>query len=75
VGRREKMVNSIGGGKVKQEELTDDAITYILENIEYERLSSWEGSFIASISEQWERFHRLSDRQKEILGNIWDKQP
>lgn len=60
---------------MKQEELTDKAIDYILEGINTDHLSDWERSFVESISDQWARNHRLSDRQKEVLGNIWDKQP
>ena len=55
-------------------ELTDKAIDYILDGIQTERLSDWERNFVESVSDQWIRNRRLSDRQKEILGNIWDKQ-
>lgn len=60
---------------MKPEELTDQAIDYILSGIDTDRLSSWERSFVESVSDQWTRNRRLSDRQKEVLGNIWDKQP
>ena len=60
---------------MKQEELTDQAIDYILSGLELDRLSAWEQSFVESISDQWTRNRRLSERQKEVLGNIWDKQP
>ena len=60
---------------MKLEELTDKAIDYILGAIDTDRLSQWENSFIESISDQWTRNRRLSDRQKEVLGNIWDRQP
>jgi hypothetical protein len=60
---------------VKQEELTEKAIDYILDGIETEHLSDWERSFVESVSDQWTRNRKLSDRQKEILGQIWDKQP
>ena len=59
---------------MKQEELTDKAIDYILEGIDTDRLTDWEQSFVESVSDQWQRNRHLSDRQKEILGNIWDKQ-
>ena len=55
-------------------ELTDKAIDYILDGIQTERLSDWERNFVESVSDQWIRNRRLSDRQKEILGKIWDKQ-
>lgn len=35
-------------------------------------LSKWEEGFIASITDQWERFNNLSDRQFEILSKIWN---
>lgn len=60
---------------MKSEELTDSAIEYILDGLDYSRLSKWEESFCESVKDQWDRNHRLSDRQKEILGQIWDKQP
>ena len=60
---------------MRQEELIDKAIDYMLGAIELDRLSVWEQSFVESISDQWTRDRRLSERQKEVLGNIWDKQP
>lgn len=60
---------------MKQEELTDQAIDHILGGIEADRLSPWERNFFESIGDQWVRNRRLSDRQKEILGQIWEKQP
>lgn len=60
---------------MKQEELTEKAIDYILDGIQVERLSDWERNFVESVSDQWAHNRRLSDKQKEILGNIWDKQP
>ncbi len=60
---------------MKQEELTDNAIDYILDGIQVERLNDWERSFVESVSDHWVRHRRLSDKQKEILGRIWDKQP
>lgn len=60
---------------MKQEELNDEAIKYIFENLDWSRLTAWETSFCESVIDQWERNHRLSDRQKEVLGNIWEKQP
>ena len=38
---------------------------------EIDRLTKWEQGFIASLSDQWEQRHRLSDRQKEILERIY----
>lgn len=59
---------------MKPEELTDDAIDYILANLEAEhRLTKWEQGFIESISNQWERDRHLSEKQKDMLGKIWDR--
>lgn len=59
---------------MKPEELTDEAIDYILANLEAEdRLTKWEQGFIESISNQWERDRHLSEKQKDTLGKIWDK--
>src|SRR5690348_17238782 len=73
--RERRLDGAREGERVKQEELTDQAIDYILEGINIDRLSDWEQSFVESISDQWTRNRRLTDRQKEVLGNIWDKQP
>jgi hypothetical protein len=56
-------------------EITEKAIVYILENYDESKLSTWEKQFMESIADQWNRARRLSDRQKEVLGQIWDKQP
>lgn len=61
-------------------EITDKALDYMLPDLESRvavddpKLSQWEKEqFIPSIIEQWSRVRRLTDRQKEILGKIWDK--
>jgi hypothetical protein len=59
---------------MKPEELTNEAIDYILSHLESEmRLGQWEKNFVESISDQWNNRRSLSDRQKEVLGKIWDK--
>jgi hypothetical protein len=55
-------------------EMTEKAIDYIFEHIEHDPLSKWEAGFVMSVADQWHRSRRLSDKQKEILGQIWDKQ-
>jgi hypothetical protein len=58
------------------DEMTDDAIDYIYNNItENVGLSEWECAFLDSTEDQWHRKRWLSDRQKEILGQIWEKMP
>jgi len=61
-------------------EITDKAIDYMLPRLVDEaaadspKLSEWEKTqFIPSIVDQWERRRSLSEKQKEILGRIWDK--
>jgi hypothetical protein len=54
-------------------ELTDNAIDYILDGLENASLTKWELDFYESIKDQWTRNRSLSDRQKEVLGKIWDK--
>lgn len=56
-------------------ELTDAAVKYILENMDTSRLTDWELNFFESVSDQYARKRNLSERQREILGQIWDKQP
>lgn len=60
---------------MKLDELTEQSIDYILDNINVDCLNNWENNFIESIAEQWESRRSLSDKQKEVLGRIWDKQP
>jgi hypothetical protein len=36
-------------------------------------LSKWEEQFIESISDQFDRTHRLSERQIEVLERIWEE--
>ena len=60
---------------MRPEELTDSAVDYIMDGMVIDHLSDWERNFFESVSEQWARNRRLSDKQKEILGDIWDKQP
>ncbi len=60
---------------MKLAELTDKAIDYILARTNTDILTDWEKTFFESVSEQWERSRSLSDKQKEVLGRIWDKQP
>jgi hypothetical protein len=55
-------------------ELTPSAIDFIFDNVLVENLSDWEREFVESVSEQWTRRRSLSDKQKEVLGRIWDKQ-
>jgi len=61
-------------------ELTDKAIDYIVNELcdemakDRPKLTKWEQDFCISIEEQWRNRRSLSDKQKEILGKIWDKQ-
>ena len=56
------------------DEMTDDAIDYIFDNLQWDELDQWETGFCESCHSRWERYRELSDRQKEVLGAIWDKQ-
>jgi hypothetical protein len=64
---------------MKAEELTDKAIDYMLAELStdllagHSKLTEWEGDFLISINDQWEHHRSLSAKQKEVLGNIWDK--
>ena len=60
---------------MKPDELTEDAIDYIYSHVDHSLLTAWEYEFVESTQDQWVRNRSLSDRQKEILGKIWDKQP
>lgn len=60
---------------MKAEELTDSAIDYIVKGMNTDFLTDWEKGFFESVSEQWDRRRSLSEKQREILGRLWDKQP
>jgi hypothetical protein len=60
---------------MKLEELTDSAIDFILSGMNTDFLNDWEKQFFESVTEQWELHRKLSVKQKEILGRIWDHQP
>lgn len=36
-------------------------------------LTEWEEDFITSLGDQWDRTHRLSDKQTDILERIYDE--
>jgi len=60
-------------------ELSDKAIDCILDELKDQlfgeaKLTTWEKSFVESVTDQWARKRWLSDKQKETLGKIWDKQ-
>lgn len=62
------------------QELTDKALDYMIPALEAlaaensQRLSDWEkNQFIPSIADQWKRARKMSLKQREILGRIWDK--
>lgn len=65
----------MGWGEMTLEEMTEDAIDYIYSNMSDSVLTKWESDFMSSTEDQWHRNRRLSDKQKEVLGRIWDKQP
>ena len=57
-----------------QSELTDKAIDYILDGLANEkRMTEWEKNFIESVTDQWTSRRSLSDKQKDVLGKIWDR--
>ena len=59
---------------MEQSELTDKAIDYILDGLSTEtRLSQWEKNFVESLADQWTSRRSLSEKQKEVLGKLWDK--
>lgn len=58
---------------MKGHEYTPEAIDYMLTNMT--KLTQWEEYFIESITDQWHHKRTLTDRQKEVLGQIWEKQP
>jgi len=57
-----------------KQELTDSAITQILENIDDSKLSEWEKEFVASVKIYWKKNKKLSDKQRKRLGELWEKQ-
>lgn len=62
----------LGQGEEKRKQ-----IQYVLEQCaDYtERLSEWERSFVESVAEQFERRGTLSEKQEDILEQIYLKLP
>lgn len=48
-------------------------VEQLLSGIDRSKLSEWEQGFITSISDQWKRNHRLSDKQTKRLREIKGK--
>ena len=48
---------------------------WILEQLESQesKLSEWERNFVQSLQEQIGKGRKLSMKQRDVLGNIWDK--
>jgi hypothetical protein len=59
---------------MKPQELTDSAITQILDNLDGTKLSDWEKGFATSVKAYWTKNKKLSDKQKKRLGEMWRKQ-
>lgn len=62
----------VGSGEQKKQTIRY-AIDYCADN--FERLTEWENGFIESISEKFERYGSLSEKQEEILEKIYCKLP
>jgi len=53
--------------------MRDERIAHIFRYLEYDSLTEWEDDFILSVSEQYERKGSLTERQLEVLENIFRK--
>lgn len=64
---------------MKIEEVTDKALDYMLPwlqdlaKADDRRFSDFEKQFIPSVVAQWARARKMSPKQREIIGKIWDK--
>lgn len=56
-------------------ELTDEAVDYIVKNMDTVVLTKWELGFFENVADRWTRDRQLPDGTKLKLGEIWDKQP
>jgi hypothetical protein len=59
---------------MKPQEMTDSAITQILDNIDTTKLDEWSQGFVVSVKAWWKKNKKLSDKQKKRLGELWEKQ-
>lgn len=59
---------------MKPQEMSDAAISQILDNLDNSKLSDWEKEFVKSVKTQWNKNKKLSDKQKKRLGEIWGRQ-
>lgn len=63
----------MGRGVEMKEELTDKKIDVILAGLDPLKLGKWESEFLASVKEWWGKRRKLSDKQKQRLGEMWEK--
>jgi hypothetical protein len=62
----------VGTGE-EHKKAVQEALDYCVDEID--RLSAWEKSFVESISDQMQYRGKLSERQEEILEQIYCKLP
>lgn len=57
---------------MRPEDMSDSVIEQALRGIDDNKLNDpWEKDFMKSIRAYWKKHHKLSDKQKRRLGEIW----
>ena len=50
--------------------MNKERLQWIIEWLDWDRLSTWEENFVVSAEEYFKRYGRLSEKQEEILERI-----
>jgi hypothetical protein len=56
------------------EPMSDVQVDALLSRTAEMQLSDWEANFITSIKQYWQKYRKLSDKQRKRLGEIRRKQ-
>lgn len=60
--------------EMRPEDMSDSVIEQALRGIDDAKLEDeWERDFMKSIRAYWKKNHRMSDKQKKRLGEIWSR--
>ena len=68
VGRGREEVNQ------SSEPMSDVQIDALLSRSDNMSLSEWEANFVTSVKQYWQKYRKLSDKQRKRLGEIRRKQ-
>jgi hypothetical protein len=59
---------------MKIEEITPKLLDHIFGHLDTSKLDEWNQKFVVSTKTWWNQKHKLSDKQKLRLSELWEKQ-